>query len=267
MEIFEKLIELFDDHVYCRFLELHRAEPGHNMWQLDDSLTNLWLIMLDVYRLAQEADEVVQQLEEELHDAEAKLNTVEERDLATINESSAGGDPFSEDIEDEHDEAQAPNEVPLRHSPFLGRVEELRNADTHTPTPNNSSFSSSVDLSQWPSFDSCSEGLLLSRMQSAESNRSGRDPSVRTRDFASSPSMRTASPEQLQSEDTISTKGLNRQITLVEGEVVRPRPLSPSRALTADEASVPPLPGHSPSRSLPGFRKLVILGRQRQGTF
>ncbi|GAB7355687.1 hypothetical protein MBLNU459_g6390t1 [Dothideomycetes sp. NU459] len=63
--IFRKMSTLYDTHVYAPFLQLHRIEPDHNMYQLDEHLTPIYILLQDVFRGAMKADRLVMDIEQE----------------------------------------------------------------------------------------------------------------------------------------------------------------------------------------------------------
>lgn len=64
--IFRKLLSLFDSHIYLPFLQLHRIEPDHHMYEaLDDHLTPISILLKDIHRGAKYADQLVLDIEQE----------------------------------------------------------------------------------------------------------------------------------------------------------------------------------------------------------
>lgn len=58
--------KLYSSHIYAPFLQLHRLEPDHNMYQaLDEHLTPIDILLKTIYREARNVDKLVLEIEEE----------------------------------------------------------------------------------------------------------------------------------------------------------------------------------------------------------
>ncbi|KAK5120267.1 hypothetical protein LTR85_006473 [Meristemomyces frigidus] len=63
----------FDDSVYRAFLQLHRRDPEHAIWCLNEQLTGVQQALEDVHDLCLDADSIVRHLDEEFEHASSRL--------------------------------------------------------------------------------------------------------------------------------------------------------------------------------------------------
>lgn len=85
--VFREVSDIFSSHVYSPFLQLHRIEPGHNMWTLEPHFTSISLLLRQAATLSARADEAVRSIEEKF---ESTMSSGKQNSDSTESEADDG---------------------------------------------------------------------------------------------------------------------------------------------------------------------------------